>query len=245
MIPPCKADDAAELQAVLERTCHRHGYERCRAAPISVDGAPCYARCQCATVGMPVRSFNGLFFHVEEVGVGDQLAACGLDFEWTACPVAYVGSTPGLSRQTQAVLVLYLNTAIVVPLDHIFVLSNGKLITAERLCPGLELKTADGDRTIIENVHIGPYFGSYVRIAMALDKPDLRLNGRLLNTNGLVSADYSAQIFCRSSEFAYLFSEQHTGLPSVGSAEYVDLHGEDCLGPPPPGVPASVFFSEQ
>jgi hypothetical protein len=192
---------------------------------------------------MPVRTFGGQFVHVEELDVGDELAVSGLEFEWSACPVAYVDGTLGLSRQTQAVLVLYSDTAIVVPLDHIFILPDGKLVTAERVFPGLELKAAADGCTVVEGVHIGPYFGSYVRIATGLDKPDLRLSGRLLNTNGLVSGDYSAQIFCRTPEFAPLFSEPHTRLPSIGSTEYVDFHGESCLGPPPVGVPALAFLS--
>jgi len=194
---------------------------------------------------MPVCDDAGMFRHIEEISTADDLATCGLDFEWTPRSVAFVASTPVFSSQPAAILVMYLHTAIVVPRSHLFILPDGKMLRADRVFPGLELKAAHGAPIEISGVHVGPYLGSYVRIAMELDRPILDLKNRLLNTNGIISADYSVQVFSTYPEFRQMFCLAHSNLPVVGSEAYIAEYGSKCLGPPLITFETSAFYAEK
>jgi hypothetical protein len=54
----------------------------------------------------------------------------------------------------------------------------------------------------------------------------------LLNTNGVVSGDYTLQLYYRSGEFQEGRDAATDAAPVIGSPEYVTLHGDACLHAP-------------
>jgi hypothetical protein len=130
--------------------------------------------------------------------------------------------------------VIYKNTAIAVTSDHLFLTENRKLKRADRLAPGDHLVDPQGLPVTIKSVHIGTMRAGFHHIATRKEEPSADLEGHLLNTNGVVSADYAVQMFYRVPAnrrvaFAGNGSTEHDNLPIVGSSAYVSKYGESSL----------------
>jgi hypothetical protein len=131
--------------------------------------------------------------------------------------------------------VTYQDTAIVVTNDHLFLLEDRTLRRADQLTTSDVLVSPHGYSVPISGVHIGDYWAGFHHIATSLDPPDENLSGRLINTNGVTSADYVVQIMTRAAEFdggAAGYYEDSAMRPVVGSPEYVAQFGSACLETP-------------
>ena len=83
----------------------------------------------------------------------------------------------------------------VVTPDHLFLMPDGKLKRAERLVPGRDqFVLAKGGTTPIVSLAIGAYQGGVHNIAATDTSVDGRLEGHLLDANGIVSGDYALQL---------------------------------------------------
>ncbi|MER9442696.1 hypothetical protein NKI79_15030 [Mesorhizobium sp. M0340] len=160
------------------------------------------------------------------------MLATGKDLKWRHSKVTFSQGTTGASRQKYAVVVVYRGTGLVVTSDHVFLMSDGSLKTADRLAPTDELVSPTGQPVEIESVHIGDYVSGFHHIATVKKEPNKNLDQHLLNTNGVVSGDYSLQLFYKSGEGHHLMADGHEDLPIVGSAEYRRLYGESSLSAP-------------
>ena len=97
------------------------------------------------------------------------------------------------------------------------------------------LLSPEGEPVAIKGVHIGYYLAGFHHIAATTkEPPDESLEGHLLNTNGVVSADYTVQILARRNEAAAFNADAHEDLPVVGSPEYVERYGHAALQAPDP-----------
>ncbi|WP_326686526.1 MULTISPECIES: Hint domain-containing protein [unclassified Streptomyces] len=196
---------------------------------------PCYCSCSCLAFGTMVEDGTGGFKAIENYAVGDEIMASGTGLSWTSKPVVFSGGTTGASRQKFTVLVLYGETALAVTSDHLFLLAGDEhtLKRADRLSPDDVLISPSGEPVSVTAVHIGDYLAGFHHVA-ASDKeaPPEDLEGHLLNTNGVVSADYVVQITARRTDVAGFKVKQHDDMPVVGSAEYVERYGRGCLEAP-------------
>jgi len=112
--------------------------------------------------------------------------------------------------------------------DHLLLLQDRTLKRADRLTTNDVLVSPQGESVPITGVHIGDYLAGFHHIATSLDSPDADLSGRLLNTNGVVSADYVVQLRARAEEDVAGFDRHGLAdLPIVGSPDYVAQYGPD------------------
>ena len=180
------------------------------------ESGPCTCSCSCLAFGTPVQIDKAEYEVIEKIAVGDSVYACGKDLVWQKQKVEFSQGTTGASRQKDTVLVMYLDKALVVTSDHIFLMANSMLKKADRLVVGDQLMSPDGKPVEIQSLHIGEYTAGFHHIATVKALPDANLNGHLLNTNGVVSGDYIVQISMRSGELKPGFPKNHDELPVVG-----------------------------
>jgi hypothetical protein len=201
----------------------------------------CVCTCSCLAFGTPVEDGSGRAKAIEAYVVGDEVMTAGSDLDWTPRPVVYSGGTPGASLQRFAVLVTYLDTALVVTSDHLFLLADATggaggtraLKRADRMTTEDRLVARDGGPVEITGVHVGDHVAGFHHIAAtSKERVGDDLTGHLLNTNGVVSADYAAQLSARTAGAASRGVAAADDPPVVGSAEYVQRHGAACLGAP-------------
>jgi hypothetical protein len=145
----------------------------------------------------------------------------------------FSAGTTGASRQKFTVLVVYPEGFLAVTSDHLFLLPDGMLKTAAKLTPNDQLVAPDGSKVPILALHIGDYTAGFHHIATSKKPPSADLDGHLLNTNGVVSGDYTLQLYYRANELAAaLLPAGLTAEPIIGSPEYVAKYGDDCLKAP-------------
>jgi len=196
---------------------------------------PCYCTCSCLAFGTPVQEGNGSFKAIETYVEGDQIMAAGTSLDWSPRPVVFSAGTTGASRQKYTVLVFYGDTAIAVTSDHLFMLAvePRELRRADRLTTDDVLVAADGRPMPVLSVHIGDYLAGFHHVsATSKQPPDESMDGHLLNTNGVVSADYTVQVMARRQDVAGFSMQKHADLPVIGSAEYVQRYGRGALQAP-------------
>lgn len=227
MVNPCPSAHCSGIQGSVNEICKATGWGVNH--PVIVqgpDGSICYCTCSCLAFGTPVATDTG-YRAIETFVVGDTVRACGLDLDWQSHTVAFSNGTPGASKQKYAVLVVYADTAIAVTSDHLFLMSDKTLRRADRLAPGDELVTPAGQPVPIASVHIGDYYAGFHHIATKQEEPPADLAGHLIDTNGVVSADYAVQLYARDTEFRNQFSltAGHDERPIVGSPEHVRRYG--------------------
>ena len=139
---------------------------------------------------------------LEELQLGDQVLVVStiskngdqLDLTWSAGPVVSSGGTSEGLNPAMVHLVYGDSAEIIVTTDHLFLLSNGQLIQASKLVPGDLLASPDGGSATVQTVSLGSFEGGVHQIAASgLSYPG-NMEGHLINTHGLVSADFLLQI---------------------------------------------------
>ncbi|MDA0631861.1 hypothetical protein OUY22_00390 [Nonomuraea sp. MCN248] len=196
----------------------------------------CYCTCSCLAFGTPVQTGDGSFQAIEKFRVGDTVLACGPSLSWRPVRVEFSNGTPGVAVQRYTVLVVYKDTSIAVTSDHLFLMSDRKLKRADRLAPGDELLDIQGGPVPVKSVHIGNMHAGFHHIATSVGDPGPSLDDHLINTNGVISADYAQQLFYRRPQnrngASLSFVESHEDLPVIGSPEYIASHSDACLKAP-------------
>ncbi|MDT0443516.1 Hint domain-containing protein [Streptomyces johnsoniae] len=195
----------------------------------------CYCSCSCLAFGTMVQEGGGSFKAIETFVRGDAVMAAGTALRWRPRPVVFSGGTTGVSRQKYTVLVRYADTAIAVTSDHLFLLAGEERVLkrADRLTTEDFLVSPEGEPVAVKGVHIGDYLAGFHHVAASSKEPvGEDLEGHLLNTNGVVSADYLVQLTAHSSDVAGFRAAANEALPVVGSAEYVSRYGPASLQAP-------------
>jgi len=204
----------------------------------------CYCSCSCLAFGTPVQAGDGSFRAIEDYQVGDTVLAAGKSLTWTEQEVVFSNGTPGVAKQKYTVLIIYSDGFLAVTSDHLFLMPNGTLKAAAKITPNDELVAPDGSSIAILSVHIGDYTAGFHHITTSKEEPAESLDGHLLNTNGVVSADYTVQLYYRANELPTAFLSANLAAdPIVGSSEYCALYGDDCLKAPSQPQVASLVAS--
>jgi len=230
---PCSSAHCGGADAEINEICKAEGWPVNHPVLTRDAQGPCTCSCSCLAHGTPVQAGEGVFRAIESFLVGDYVLAASRKLDWAPRQVEFSQGTTGASRQKYTVLVMYQDTFLAVTSDHLFLLRSGALKRADRLNPADELVSPDGKPVAIKSVHIGDYTAGFHHIATKKETPDADLTGHLLNTNGIVSADYAVQLFARQGEPSpYPLMERMEREPVVGSPEYVERFGKDCLRAP-------------
>jgi hypothetical protein len=198
----CGDGDCSAFQGGADAHCSLMGWTRGHAIPVLAPSFPghwCFCCCSCFGYGTPIEVAPGQFKPVEDIDRGDTVLAAGLGLQWKPIAVADVGGLqpPGGTLPALHVLfqlapddIRFLNVSP----DHLFLLTSGKLKHVQLLAPGDKLRRADGGEAEIvapvtraevagvRSIDLGPFDGT-------------DLDGHLLNSNGVATADFSVQRF--------------------------------------------------
>ncbi|TWB33270.1 Hint domain-containing protein [Nitrospirillum pindoramense] len=231
-IRQCSSAHCSGADAEINEICKQLGWPVNHPVLTRDATGPCTCSCSCLAFGTPVQAGDGSFRAIETFVVGDAVNVAGRNLAWAPQQVVFSQGTTGASVQKYTVLIEYLGTAIAVTSDHLFLTADGTLKAADRLAVGDKLIAPDGAPVPIDSVYIGDFLSGFHHISTSKSEPSVDLSGHLLNTNGVVSADYTVQIFYRTGQLTAKLADGHDSLPVVGSPEYVKAHGPACLKGP-------------
>lgn len=233
MVRQCSSAHCGSIDTELNEVCKQSGWSVNHPVITRDANGVCTCSCSCLAFGTPIQTAKDEYRAVEDFLVGDTVLAANADLKWSEHKVEFSQGTTGASVQKYTVLVVFGGGQfLAVTSDHVFMLADSSLKLASRLTIADQLIAPDGSPVPILSVHIGDYTAGFHHIATAKKAPDPNLEGNLLNTNGVVSGDYSLQLYYRGGEERGRFSADHEELPIIGSPEYVDAHGDACLHPP-------------
>jgi hypothetical protein len=210
-------------------------HEICKEPGISVnypvltrdENGPCICYCTCLALGTPVAIAQGEFKAIQDFKVGDKVLTTGINLQWVEKEVVFSDGTTGSSVQPYTIFIEYGDTSLIVTADHLFLMPDGKLKRADRLTINDNLIAYNGDKLRIKSVSMGTYYGGFHHIATSKEDPKGNLDGHLLNTNGIISADYAVQLYQNQNKLdSKLLVDGHNDLPVVGSPEYIEKNGE-------------------
>ncbi|MFC4304503.1 Hint domain-containing protein [Cohnella boryungensis] len=137
---------------------------------------------------------------IESFQTGDQVLAAGSSLSWTTAKIQFSNGT-GPEGHQPMVCIRYgdAGTLIVTP-DHPFLLPSGNLKRASRLVPGGDrLVSASGLPVEIHELSVGEFVGGVHNIAASYSFTG-SMDGHLLQSEGIVSGDFTLQIHMRQLE---------------------------------------------
>lgn len=195
----CDLSLCDKIQKNIDERCHAKGWSP--GEPYIVykeDGSICYCCCSCFAYDTPIAIGADAYKLIQEFEIGDTVLAAGTGLEWKPATVQF---SSGIKPNTQESFMVYFRyktsegnpQELIVTEDHLFLMPNGKLLPANVLRAGDTLVRADGSQAIIDFAVSGSYTGGVHHIATG-DYDGGSLDGHLLNSNGIVSADFSVQI---------------------------------------------------
>jgi hypothetical protein len=228
----CSSGHCSVSDPLLHIICHENELDVGTPVLTEDETGPCVCRCSCLAFGTMVQSGDNSYKAIESYLVGDTVLTAGTDLNWSESKVVYSNGTPSATKQRDTVLVIYNGTALASTADHLYLTKDRTLKRADRLTPDDVLVAPDGTDVPITSVHLGEYYSGFHHIATTKERPPEDLTGHLLNTNGVISADYAAQLFARQNEVAGFDATTVEALPEIGSPEYLDQHGDACLKAP-------------
>lgn len=158
-------------------------------------GKCCNCTCSCFAWGTKILIPDDKEKVIQDFKVGDKVMASGPDLKWEAQVVRFSQGTGPVGRQPAMLHVVYgeNNQELIVTMDHLFLVPGGKLKRADTLVKNEDfLVSPEGKNIQIHNIEIGLYIGGVHHIATSTGKPT-SLDGHLLSSQGVVSADYAVQ----------------------------------------------------
>src|SRR3546814_449316 len=109
-------------------------------------------------------------------------------------------------------------SAIIVTADHLFLMPSGKLRSAKNLRANDTIRQADGGIATIVLVAHGSWSGGVRSLSLGTYQKGDPLDGHLLNSNGVVTADMSVQSIYYLEQLSELTDEVERA--PVGSPEF-------------------------
>lgn len=223
----CSAAHCGSIDAELNEVCKQEGWAVGHPVITRDAQGPCQCHCSCLALDTPVAATWDVMRSIQDFKVGDTVLAAGADLKFTETEVKFSDGTTGGSAQPYSIFIEYGDKSLIVTADHLFFMPNGKLKRADRLSIEDSLVAPDGSEVQLTSVSMGTFYGGFHHIATSIEDPQGNLDGHLLNVNGVVTTDYVVQLFHRTDELdRNLMVEGHEELPIVGSAEYIEKHGE-------------------
>jgi hypothetical protein len=226
MARPCSASHCGSADAMLNELCpiiYRDAPGGYAGKPVPTRDAngPCICTCSCLAFDTPVEAMAGEFRSIQDFISGDEVLACGGDFSWKTHNVEFSSGSDPDGTQPDAIFVEFDGGSIIVTSDHLFLVNEGFLRRANTISTTDTFLDPSGISVKILTVKSGFYRGGFHHIATSRADPNGKMDGHLLNTNGIISADYTVQL----SQDQFLAPEEND-LPVVGSSAYENAHGE-------------------
>lgn len=202
--------------------------------PVLVYDSPtttCFCCCSCFAYGTKIADTIDTTKDIQLFRVGEPVLAAGRDLNWSEATVEFSAGVKPHPHYGKTVIVVYYGTAdrkrsIVVTPDHVFAVKAGEGLAikrARRLVAGDDqLIASDGSPVAILATETGGWHQGLHHIATT-NRPAKNLEGHLLISDGLVSADWAVQISdLDSGAFAALNTSSDD--PELGTAEFEAQH---------------------
>ena len=197
-----------------------------------VDGVLCFCCCMCFAYGTPIAIPGDETKPIEEFQVGELVMAANLspnnELTWVPKTVEFSNGTGDETAPSVMIMVLFKAPAgedyLIVTKNHLFLMPNGKLKRADTLVPGLDnLVQADGTPTPVVGLSVGEFRKGVHHIATSLTTAT-SVDGHLLNSKNIVSADYALQIANIDQEGIGAMVDNHEKLPVFGTSAYLKAY---------------------
>lgn len=198
-------------------------------------GQACYCCCSCFSLDTPIEVNKNVYTLIQDIHGGDEIVACGLDLVWRPTKVKYRtgdlerSNIPGFYYVEYLVPGEQTNRSLLVTVDHLFLMRNPRYLKkVQFLTPGEELMTPDGNGAAVQHVSHGSYYTSVQSIEMNGKLNPRTLDGHLINSNGVVTADYAVQVYYEMGDAKYALhaSPDEDHALTVGSDEYEARYGD-------------------
>jgi hypothetical protein len=193
-------------------------------------GQACYCCCSCFALDTPIEAAPGQFVLIQNIQAGDTIMAADKHLNWKPAKVRSRSGdidpslVPGLYYVSYQLANEKDPRHLLVTPDHLFLMSTSRTLKkVQHLIPGDKLAASDGSVATVRFVVAGEHYTSIQSIEMeAPFNPDT-LEGHLLNSNGVVSADYTIQVMHETgnldSKLLYSFDSAKP-VYEAGTEEY-------------------------
>jgi hypothetical protein len=231
--PPVYCDSidpglCARVQGEISEYCHHAGLGGDTPIAMMSPKGKCWCCCSCFGFGTPIEVDQGLYQMIEDIVAGQSVLATDASLSgWVSRTVTELG---GIAPESQLDFMVYAQfrmadgeiRQLIATADHLFLLPAGKLMPIQDLRPGDEVRQADGGVAAVELVTPIQFSGGVRHIALGSWREGEPLDGHLLNSNGLVTADLAVQLeFYGGGVTEHLApAEPASERPPAGSLEF-------------------------
>jgi hypothetical protein len=191
--------------------------------------ATCYCCCSCFAASTPVADPQG-FRPIGDYLIGDEVLTAfrtGDSWTWQPATVQYSNGSPATTATGPGVgNLMYLieygtKQSVLATPNQLFLLPDGKLRRANQLTPGTDsLVGVNGTPVAIGRISTGFYKGPIHHIATQMvSYGDFsgKIDGHLINTNGVVAGDYLLQVF---QDTPKMRANLDQNAPTIGTDAY-------------------------
>lgn len=213
-MPECPGSHCSGISTQVNAVCTSDGFAGTVVYVFMPDGTQCYCKCSCLAYNTPIAIPENQWTRVQDFKVGDTVLVATKEKSWRSATVAFSDGTGGDGNPVPYSIFLRVESGatLVVTADHPLLTSDGKLKRADRLTVRDTLLNEKFEPVRISEVGFGTYTGGIHHIATSRGGPGEPLWDHLINTAGVISGDYYAQLF--------LVEESVLQLPQVGAPDY-------------------------
>ncbi len=226
------------IQTDINEYCKHTGLGGDVPVPQNNGGKKCYCCCSCFAYNTPIQVAPSQFRLVQDLKIGDPVMVTGIDAtNWETKDITdAAGIAPGVMMEFMYYTAARLDDSgedryLITTADHLFVLLEGpehRLIPAQDLRPGFKVLTANGGAATIAFSVVGQFTGGVRSISVG-EYEGGPLDGHMLNSNGIVTADFSVQSWYYSGELSSALLTGDPDTPFPGSAAYAARYQSDEL----------------
>ncbi|MFK8103123.1 MAG: hypothetical protein AB8G15_11380 [Saprospiraceae bacterium] len=206
---PCTQSFCQKTRESLREDCDRRGLSRNTPA-LTYDpelGSSCYCCCfGVISTGIPIAVIKKEFVLSQDIKPMDKILTTGLDLNWRPGKVAAISTAIDASMVPGLYLLEYQmegeqpTRELLVPVDHLVLSKDKQLKKVQALTVGEELLTAAGAIAKVVFIELGVFETSIQHIELEGAFDGENLDGHLLDTNGIISADFKVQAYYASQE---------------------------------------------
>lgn len=217
-MPQCPGAHCSTVSERVNRICISDGFKG-NVVYVDYGGIDCFCNCSCVAVDTLVAVPGNQWKRMGDLNVGDTVLALGKSDTWEERVVAFssgTGQGDGNPVPYAIFVALANGSNLIVTADHPFLLSTKKLQVACRLAPTDKLLDQNLQPVDIVSISYGEYVGGIHNISTTTGGPGESLSGHLVNTGGVISGDYYAQL--------YLVDSEALEQPLIGMPDYFELY---------------------
>ncbi len=228
---PCNAQYCLKALDGILAFCKNHKWPVARPIVAKDDQGPGFIMCPFVSAGIKVQQSLNKSGSIESIDKNDSVLVAHGDLQWQPAAVERTQSSTGIEHLLYAVLIKYDGGGLVVTGDHIFMLANGKLITADRLTKQDSLMSSNGKSVPIDSVYVGAYKSRFQHISTS-DLHGAKDFRKYVATNGIISGDPTMIFFLYDGSLDPYLVEDWEKMPLIGSHKYIKKYGDECLDAP-------------